>query len=79
MSLPGGHKDALCYKFRRPTIDENCSAVCAQTRPGWPKAIDMHSRKNGTKCRTFREACSASSEARDEVCSLLCSGGRFDV
>ena len=34
---------------------------------------------NGTKCHTFREACSASSEARDEVCSLLCSGGRFDV
>ena len=31
-------KDALCYKFRRPTIGQNCS-VCAQTRV----AIEMHS------------------------------------
>ena len=29
MSLSGGHKDALCYKFRRFTIGQNCSAVCA--------------------------------------------------
>ena len=27
-----GIKDALCYKFRRPTIDQNCSAVCAGHR-----------------------------------------------
>ena len=43
---------------------------CAQTRV----AIEMHSRTHGTKRRAFREACSAghraSSEARDEVCSL---------
>ena len=45
---------------------------CAQTR----MAIEMHSssRTNGAKCHAFREACSAghraSSEARDEVCSL---------
>ena len=23
-----GIKDALCYKFRRPTIGQNCSAMC---------------------------------------------------
>ena len=43
---------------------------CAQTRV----AIEMHSRMNGAKRHAFREACSAghraSSEARDEVCSL---------
>ena len=72
-----GIKDALFYKFRRPTIGQNCSAVCT-TRV----AIEMCSRMNGAKRRVFREACSAghraSSEARDKVCSSSEPGGRFD-
>ena len=43
---------------------------CAQTRV----AIETHSRANSAKRRAFQEACPAghraSSEARDEVCSL---------
>ena len=43
---------------------------CAQTKV----AIEVHSRTNGAKRHALREACSAghqaSSEARDEVCSL---------
>ena len=46
------------------------AVLCAQTRV----AIEMHSRTNGAKRHVFREACSAghraSSEVRDEVCSL---------
>ena len=67
-----GIKDALCNKFRRPTIGQNCSALCT-------KAIEKHSRTNGAKQCTFWEACSAvhmlpSLERQD-----LFFGGRFDV
>ena len=52
---------------------------CAQTRV----AIEMCSQTNGAKCCAFREVClaghQASSEARDEVCSLTWSGDRFNV
>ena len=52
---------------------------CAQTSV----AIEMHSQMNSAKRCVFRAACSAGhqalSDARDEVCSLSCSGGRFDV
>ena len=44
-----GIKDALFYKFRRPTIGQNCSAVCTN-KGGY---------RNGAKRRAFREACSA--------------------
>ena len=65
-----GIKDALCYKFIRLTIDQNCSAVYTRVAI----ELEMHSQTNGTKCRAFQKACSAGhqalSEARDEVCSL---------
>ena len=70
--------------MRSSTSSEDSQLVriavpCAQTRV----AIEMHSRTNGTKRRAFREACSAghraSSEARDEVCSLSEPGGRFAI
>ena len=56
-----GIKDAPCYKFRSPTIGQNC-AVC--TSEG---AIEMHSRMNGAKHRVFWEACSAGHQASSEA------------
>ena len=52
-------------KFERTTIGQNCSVMCTQTRV----AIEMH-------CLAGHLA---SSEVRDKVCSLSCSGGRFNV
>ena len=66
-------------KFKRTTIGQNCSVMCTQTRV----AIEMHSQMNSMKHCTFQKACLAghlvSSEVRDEICSLSCSGGRFNV
>ena len=57
-----GIKDALCYKFRRPTIGQNWSAVC--TNQGGHR--DASSNEQCEARRVSR----ASREARDEVCSL---------
>ena len=55
------------------------AVLCARTTV----AVETHSWTNGAKGRTFREICSAGHwsliEVRDKVCSLSCSGGRFNV
>ena len=52
-----GIKDALCFKFRRPMIGQNCSAVCTSIAKGGHRDAF---RTNGAKRRTFREACERS-------------------
>ena len=76
--------------MRSPTSSEDSRSVrivvpCAQTRLPGPRAHrDAFSSSNERRKRcVFRQACSAdhraSSEGRGYVCSLLWSGGRFDV
>ena len=66
-------KDALCYKFRRPTIGQNCSAVCTN-KGGHRDAFSNERRKAPRVLRgllSMQAMCHrASSEARDEVYSL---------
>ena len=50
-----GIKDALCYKFRRPTIGQNCTAMC--TNKGGHR--DAFLNVNSAKHHAFQEACSA--------------------
>ena len=68
-----GIKDALCYKFRRPTIGKNCSAVC--TNKGGHRDAFSNERREAPRVSrgllSMQATCHrASSEARDEVCSL---------
>ena len=77
-----GTKDVLCYKFRRPTIGQNCSAVCTN-KDGHRDAFSNERHEAPRISRgllSMQATCHrALSEVRYKVCSLSWSGGRFDV
>ena len=64
-----GIKDAIFYKFRRPTIGQNCSAVC--TNKGGHRDAFSNERREAPR---VSRACSAGTEpqAKQETKSVLC-------
>ena len=66
-----GIKDVLCFKFRRLTIGQNNSAVC--TNKGGHRDV-FSNEWCVSRGRHSMQATEPLSEAKDEVCSLSCSG-----
>ena len=76
-----GIKDVLCYKFRRPTIGQNCSAVCTN-KGGHRDAFSNERRQalrisRGLLSRPRATEPRAKQETRSVVCHSLVVDSTF--